>query len=127
MIWFQQNLHILIIFSVAFASALLAVLLLLFMIRRLAKAPKFAAWLDEIASEESGKGSAKRFCGIVGFMCTEVAFLYGYAELCHKAAWEPAQKLFDANAWLVGATLGLVAGVTAATKFKSGDPAPAGP
>ena len=120
----QSNLHAVITIAVSMAAVLVALNVLFFTARRLSKAPKFAAWLDEIASGDNGKGSATRTCGIIGFLFTEGAFAYGYRVLCHEKAWEAAQKLFDANAWLVGAALGLVAGVSAANKWKNGDGTP---
>ena len=125
----QSNLHTIITISIALVAVVVALNVLFFAVRRLSKAPKFAQWLDEIASGDNGKGSATRTCGIIGFLFTEGAFASGYMILCHKGEWAAAHTLFNANAWLVGAALGLVAGVSAANKMKNGDavqpPAPA--
>ena len=87
----------------------------------------FKQWLDETFSEDNGKGSVKRTCGFLGFLCSQIAFLYAEWRMVEVKDWTACRGLWDANALLVGAVLGITAATALANKMKNGDTAQAAP
>ena len=102
-----QNLHLIIVCGVVVAAVLFSLMVLAVAVRRISKAPKFALWLDEIFSDENGKGSNQRFSRFMALFGFEFGWVWAVIVLIQKAQYASVVGLFVTHATMISAFYGL--------------------